>query len=77
MVFIASFFDPLEPEKISSLTTRTEDIDLIRVVDSIESMQKRYKKLLDRVTKDQEAVFEFSNVYFPKLRAQIVRRNKA
>ena len=77
MVFIASFFDLLEPGKISSLTTRTEDIDLIRVVDSIESMQKRYKKLLDRVTKDQEAVCEFSSVYFPKLRAQIVRRNKA
>lgn len=77
MVFVASFVDLFEPGKISSLTTRTEDIDLIRVVDSIESMQKRYKKLLDRVTKDQEAVFEFSSVYFPKRRAQIVRRNKA
>lgn len=77
MVFVASFVDLFEPGKISSLKTRTEDIDLIRVVESIESMQKRYKKLLDRVTKDQEAVFEFSSVYFPKRRAQIVRRNKA
>ena len=32
---------------------------LKKVVESIGSMQKRYKRLLDRVTKDGEAVLEF------------------
>ena len=59
LVFGALFFDLLEPAKILSLTTQKEDVDLIKVVESIGSTQKRYTRLLDRVTKDPEAVFEF------------------
>ena len=59
MVFGALFFDLLEPAKILSLTTQKEDIDLIKVVESIGSTQRRYTGLLDRITKDPEAIFGF------------------
>ena len=44
-----------------------------KVVESIGSTQKQYKRLLDRVTKAPEAVFEFPKLksLLPKLRAQI------
>ena len=59
LIFGTMFFDLLEPTKILSLTTQKEDVDLIKVVESVESTQKRYKRLLDRVTKDPRAVFNF------------------
>ena len=59
LIFGTMFFDLLEPTKILSLTTQKEDIDLIKVVESVESTQKRYKRLSDRVTKDPRAVFNF------------------
>ena len=73
LVFGALLFDLLEPAKILSLTFQKEDVDLIKVVESIGSMQKRYKRLLDPVTKDPEAVFEF--LRFKNLLSQIRSSN--
>ena len=62
LVSSALFFDLLEPAKILSLATQKEDAGLIKVVNLIESVQKRCKRLLDQVMKDSEVVFKFSGL---------------
>jgi hypothetical protein len=52
----------LEPARALSLSTQEEDVNLIKMVDSIDGTRKRYQRLLNRVTKEPETVYELPRV---------------
>ena len=54
----ALFFDLLEPARMLSLTTQQENVNLIKIVNSIDSTRNNYQRLLNRIEKEPETVYE-------------------
>ena len=54
---IAFLTDVLSPAKIFSLATQRRDVDIIQIVDDIESTKSSYERLLRKFKKNPEAVF--------------------
>ena len=54
----ALFFDLLEPARMLSLTAQEENVNLIKIVNSIDSTRNNYQRLLNRIEKEPETVYK-------------------
>ena len=54
----ALFFDLLEPARMLSLATQEENVNLIKIVNSIDSTRNDYQRLFNQIEKEPEAVCE-------------------
>ena len=64
----ALFFDLLEPARMLRLATQQENVNLIKIVNSIDSTRNNYQCLLNRIEKEPETVYEL-----PRMKALLLK----